>query len=175
MYFQVDHPEKYGFNPKQLLNHLTDIYLHLRGDVLARAIATDERSYRRELFETCTELLRNKNIKSEVHAQGLKLSEYIGKKSCLFYQTSELKIDFLGPVVGHIILYESYTHLEFVSPFNLHLMLYAQHTAINCLPLSLLPIIGEHSSVCGVRSSGPEPGSGIHEGRHHIRRHPRRV
>ena len=65
--FQVDHPEKYGFNPKQLLNHLTDIYLHLRGDVLARAIATDERSYRRELFETCTELLRNKNIKSEVY------------------------------------------------------------------------------------------------------------
>ena len=63
----MDHPEKYGFNPKQLLNHLTDIYLHLRGDVLARAIATDERSYRRELFETCTELLRNKNIKSEVY------------------------------------------------------------------------------------------------------------
>lgn len=71
MYFQVDHPEKYGFNPKQLLNHLTDIYLHLRGDVLARAIATDERSYRRELFETCTELLRNKNIKGEVRAQGI--------------------------------------------------------------------------------------------------------
>ena len=65
-YFQVDHPERYGFNPKELLNHLTDIYLHLRGDVLARAIATDERSYRKELFETCTELLRNKNIKSEV-------------------------------------------------------------------------------------------------------------
>lgn len=63
---KVDHPEKYGFNPKQLLNHLTDIYLHLRGDVLARAIATDERSYRKELFETCMELLRNKNIKSEV-------------------------------------------------------------------------------------------------------------
>ena len=64
--FQVDHPERYGFNPKQLLNHLTDIYLHLRGDVLARAIATDERSYRKELFVTCTDLLRNKNIKSEV-------------------------------------------------------------------------------------------------------------
>ena len=63
---QVDHPEKYGFNPKELLNHLTDIYLHLGGEVLARAIATDERSYRKELFETCTDLLRNKNIKNEV-------------------------------------------------------------------------------------------------------------
>ena len=63
---QVDHPEKYGFNPKELLNHLTDIYLHLGGEDLARAIARDERSYRKELFETCTELLRNKNIKSEV-------------------------------------------------------------------------------------------------------------
>ena len=68
--FQVDHPERYGFNPKELLNHLTDIYLHLQGGVLARAIATDERSYRKELFETCTELLRNKNIKSEVHVCG---------------------------------------------------------------------------------------------------------
>lgn len=66
LHVQVNNPEKYGFNPKELLNHLTDIYLHLRGDVLARAIATDERSYRKELFETCTELLRNKNIKSEV-------------------------------------------------------------------------------------------------------------
>ena len=39
---QVKDPEKYGFNPKQMLARLTDIYLHLDSEELAYAVATDE-------------------------------------------------------------------------------------------------------------------------------------
>ena len=39
---QVKDPEKYGFNPKQILDRLTDIYLHLNSEELAYAVATDE-------------------------------------------------------------------------------------------------------------------------------------
>ena len=39
---QVKEPEKYGFRPKELLNSITDIYLHLESEQLARAVANDE-------------------------------------------------------------------------------------------------------------------------------------
>ena len=39
---QVKDPEKYGFSPKDLLDQLTDIFLHLNSEELARAVATDE-------------------------------------------------------------------------------------------------------------------------------------
>ena len=62
----MKNPEKYGFDPKALLSQLTDIYLHLKGEVLARAVAEDERSYNRELFLGCIRLLEKNNIKSQV-------------------------------------------------------------------------------------------------------------
>ncbi len=39
---KVQNPEKYGWEPRKLLNHLTDIYLHLDCDKFAQAIANDE-------------------------------------------------------------------------------------------------------------------------------------
>ena len=39
---QVKEPEKYGFKPKELLNSITDIYLHLDSKQLAEAVASDE-------------------------------------------------------------------------------------------------------------------------------------
>ena len=83
---QVKDPEKYGFSPKTLLDQLTDIYLHLNSEELARAVATDDvgnislnplsnksnslppslqRSYRKDLFETCISILQKNAIKSE--------------------------------------------------------------------------------------------------------------
>lgn len=60
-------PEKYNFSPKQLLNLLTDVYLHLDSDTLVVAVATDDRSYRKELFSQCVRILYNKGIKTEVN------------------------------------------------------------------------------------------------------------
>ena len=39
---KVKNPERYGWEPKKLLNRLTDIYLHLDCPEFARAIADDE-------------------------------------------------------------------------------------------------------------------------------------
>ena len=40
---KVRNPEKYGWEPKKLLNQLTDIYLHLdKSDKFAQAVANDE-------------------------------------------------------------------------------------------------------------------------------------
>ncbi|XP_064383818.1 ubiquitin conjugation factor E4 B-like [Halichondria panicea] len=61
---KVNDPAKYGFSPKDMLGMLTDIYLHLAGDALARAVVADERSYRKELFDDCVRLLHKNNIKT---------------------------------------------------------------------------------------------------------------
>ncbi len=47
---QVKDPEKYGFSPKTLLDKLTDIYLHLNSEELARAVATDDVCEPRVMF-----------------------------------------------------------------------------------------------------------------------------
>ena len=39
---KVRQPEKYGWEPKKLLNQLTDLYLHLDCDKFAEAVASDE-------------------------------------------------------------------------------------------------------------------------------------
>ena len=39
---KVKNPEKYGWDPKWLLSHLIDIYLHLDSDALVSAIANDQ-------------------------------------------------------------------------------------------------------------------------------------
>ena len=39
---KVKNPDKYGWEPRRLLDQLTDIYLHLDSPELATAIANDE-------------------------------------------------------------------------------------------------------------------------------------
>lgn len=39
---QVKNPEKYGFEPKVLLDRLTDIYLHLDSEEFTFAVASDQ-------------------------------------------------------------------------------------------------------------------------------------
>ena len=39
---KVKNPEKYGWEPKWLLSHLIDIYLHLDSEALITAIANDQ-------------------------------------------------------------------------------------------------------------------------------------
>ena len=39
---KVKNPEKYGWDPKWLLSHLIDIYLHLDSEALIKALANDQ-------------------------------------------------------------------------------------------------------------------------------------
>ena len=48
---KVKNPEKYGWEPKWLLSHIIDIYLHLASDKMAQAMANDERSFKIETFQ----------------------------------------------------------------------------------------------------------------------------
>merc|ERR1719422_2442493 len=48
---KVRKPEKYNWDPKWLLSHLIDIYLHLDSDLLAGAMANDQRSFSMETFQ----------------------------------------------------------------------------------------------------------------------------
>lgn len=63
---KVRNPEKYFFNPKELLGHIIDIYLHLHRPLFVAAVAKDGRSYSRDLFEKAKRILRKTMIRSEV-------------------------------------------------------------------------------------------------------------
>ncbi|KAI0365724.1 ubiquitin conjugation factor E4 [Pilatotrama ljubarskyi] len=71
---KVSNPEKYKFNPKQLLSDILQVYLNLsdQGE-FARAVAADERSYRKELFEQAAGIARRKMLKSEDEIEKLRL------------------------------------------------------------------------------------------------------
>jgi ubiquitin conjugation factor E4 B len=62
---KVKTPEKYGWEPRRLLSQLVDIYLNLDCDDFAAALAGDERSFRKELFEDAAGRMERANIKFE--------------------------------------------------------------------------------------------------------------
>merc|ERR1719400_913751 len=48
---KVKNPEKYGWDPKWLLSHLIDIYLHLDSPKLIQAVANDQRAFKLTTFQ----------------------------------------------------------------------------------------------------------------------------
>ncbi|KAK9507640.1 hypothetical protein O3M35_007452 [Rhynocoris fuscipes] len=66
---KVNNPEKYGWEPRRLLGQLVDIYLHLDCDEFASAIAADERSFRKELFEDAGSRLQKSMIKTALEVE----------------------------------------------------------------------------------------------------------
>lgn len=62
---KVKNPEKYGFEPKTLLDRLTQIYVNLDSDEFAQAVAGDQRSYKKELFDDATKHLHKTLLKTE--------------------------------------------------------------------------------------------------------------
>jgi len=61
---KVKDPTKYRFSPKNLLSMLVDIYLNLRGQrAFIVACAADGRSYRREVFDKTSGILRKYSLK----------------------------------------------------------------------------------------------------------------
>ncbi|XP_059086055.1 ubiquitin conjugation factor E4 B-like [Tigriopus californicus] len=55
---KVKTPEKYNWEPKWLLSHLIDLYLHLDSELLAAALANDQRSFSMEVFEDAANRMR---------------------------------------------------------------------------------------------------------------------
>ncbi|XP_061379207.1 ubiquitin conjugation factor E4 B [Danaus plexippus] len=61
---KVRQPEKYGWEPRRLLSQLVDIYLHLDSPQFHAALAADERSFRKELFDEAAVRLAKSYIKT---------------------------------------------------------------------------------------------------------------
>lgn len=62
---KVDDPEKYDFNPKQLLTQVCNVYLHLAvSPAFALAVAHDGRSYRPEIFTKAAAILERQILAS---------------------------------------------------------------------------------------------------------------
>ncbi|CAH0564355.1 unnamed protein product [Brassicogethes aeneus] len=66
---QVRNPDKYGWEPRRLLSQLIDIYLHLDCDKFAEALAGDERSFRKELFDDAALRIERNLIKTPVEIE----------------------------------------------------------------------------------------------------------
>lgn len=62
---RVDNPAEYGFNPRNMLNEITDVYLNLMDkESFILAVARDGRSYKPANFEKAAEILRKFALKS---------------------------------------------------------------------------------------------------------------
>uniref|UniRef100_A0A8D8LIT7 Ubiquitin conjugation factor E4 B n=2 Tax=Cacopsylla melanoneura TaxID=428564 RepID=A0A8D8LIT7_9HEMI len=61
-HLKVKTPDKYGWDPRKLLNQLVDIYLHLDCEQFAAAVAQDERSFRKELFDDAANRMERNHI-----------------------------------------------------------------------------------------------------------------
>lgn len=74
---KVRNPAKYGWEPRTLLGQIFDIYLHLSCDRFAEALAADERSFEKHLFDDAANRIERLNIRSIVEVE--KFRELINK------------------------------------------------------------------------------------------------
>lgn len=85
---KVRQADKYGWEPRKLLEQLVDIYLHLDSPKFYQAIANDERSFKRELFETAASKLERAVIKCSSEVETFR---NIGQKAYGVLQTNMMK------------------------------------------------------------------------------------
>ncbi|KAJ4403561.1 Ubiquitin conjugation factor E4 [Didymella pomorum] len=63
---KVDNPEEYGWNPRQMLAELTDVYLNLQGkQSFIEAVATDGRSYRPDYWIEAHKIMAKFYLKND--------------------------------------------------------------------------------------------------------------
>ena len=121
----VKNPEKYKFNPKQLLSDILDVFMNLsdQGE-FACAVAGDGRSYRKELFERAAAIARKRGLKSEDEIEKLRL--FVVKveetKATLEAEedVGEVPDEFLGKLVHCCYLYFSCANGRCIRPSHVH-------------------------------------------------------
>ncbi|KRY50388.1 Ubiquitin conjugation factor E4 B, partial [Trichinella britovi] len=72
-HLRVKNPQRFNWDPRALLDQLTQIYLHLDNDKFAAAIANDERSYSKQLFEDVVGRIVRHKIKAVSQVEQFKL------------------------------------------------------------------------------------------------------
>lgn len=66
---KVRNPAKYGWEPRRLLGQIFDIYLHLDCDRFAEALAADERSFEKHIFDDAAARIERLGIRSTVEVE----------------------------------------------------------------------------------------------------------
>jgi ubiquitin conjugation factor E4 B len=84
--------EKYGFNPAELLSSVLSVYLNLAEEPeFIQAVATEGRSYKKELFERAGEVALKKVLKTVDELE--KLRTFVNKVEELMQEMGEEEID----------------------------------------------------------------------------------
>ena len=102
---KVRTPEKYGWEPKKLLDQMTGIYLHLgRSPLFATAIANDERSYSKELFDDAVSRMRKACIKTPTEIEQFqdlqdKVEKIVVEKRMAEVDYGEIPDEFRDPLM----------------------------------------------------------------------------
>lgn len=98
---KVKNPEKYRFNPGNLLSMIVDIYLNLRNkEGFVLACARDGRSYRREAFLKTSHILRKYSLKISSDVEAFeKFGDAIEKAKTLEEEGEEA----LGDIPDHFL------------------------------------------------------------------------
>ena len=89
---KVQDPQKYGFQPKELVQQITDIYINLDSPVFLNAVAGDERSYKPDLFTLAITRLTNAAIKSSHEIAAF--SEFADKVKEKWEEKQAMDLDF---------------------------------------------------------------------------------
>uniref|UniRef100_A0A1A9UJ04 Ubiquitin conjugation factor E4 B n=1 Tax=Glossina austeni TaxID=7395 RepID=A0A1A9UJ04_GLOAU len=66
---KVRNPAKYGWDPRRLLGQIFDIYLRLDCDRFAQALAADERSFQKHLFDNAASRIEHLRIRSVIEVE----------------------------------------------------------------------------------------------------------
>ncbi|KAK4326138.1 hypothetical protein Pmani_003303 [Petrolisthes manimaculis] len=97
---KVRQADKYGWEPRKLLEQLVDIYLHLDSDKFYESIACDERSFNLKLFETAATKLERAVIKCSSEIE--KFCS-IGKKAFRVQQANQKKDEDYSDAPDHFM------------------------------------------------------------------------
>ncbi|PVD36627.1 hypothetical protein C0Q70_03613 [Pomacea canaliculata] len=105
---KVKNPIKYGWEPKKLLSTLVDIYLHLDSETFACAIAQDERSFSKELFDDAIACMTKANIKSdtkikEFQALQIKVQKIVVQRAGMEEDLGDIPDDFKDPLMDTLM------------------------------------------------------------------------
>lgn len=139
---RVQNPEKYKFNPKQLLSDIFDVYINLsdQGEFV-QAVAADGRSYRKELFERAAGITRKRGLKSGDEIEKLRLFVVKVEEAKATLEAEEdlgeIPEEFTGECPSASVMSHSPYHMSCRSP---HVHAYAKPCLASHIPYSCGPI-----------------------------------
>eukprot|EP01132_Coremiostelium_polycephalum_P004552 gene4552-5672_t len=108
---KVKDPEKFNFKPKQLLDQITDIYIHLGNDErFLKSVVKDGRSFKISIFESTERILRRENIK--LKAQTLdqyskviaKLRDTSREEAEMEEELGDIPDEFMDPIMSTLMV-----------------------------------------------------------------------